>query len=51
MDRTKMHVVCPPGFWRKGNVDIVCLRYDIPFYTSLSDAIHAIESELENYRR
>jgi Nucleoside 2-deoxyribosyltransferase like len=49
--RTKMHVVCPPGFWRKGNVDIVCLRYDIPFYNDLPEACTAIKSELEMYRR
>ena len=28
-------VCCPNGFWRKGNVDIVCKRYNIPTYTSL----------------
>jgi hypothetical protein len=26
----KMGVCCPHGFWRKGNVDIVCERYAIP---------------------
>ncbi|MFA5853958.1 MAG: nucleoside 2-deoxyribosyltransferase domain-containing protein [Patescibacteria group bacterium] len=25
----KLVVVCPEGFWRKGNVDIVCERYGI----------------------
>lgn len=25
----KMIVCCPEGFWRKGNVDIVCERYKI----------------------
>ena len=25
----KMIVCCPDGFWRKGNVDIVCRRYGI----------------------
>lgn len=24
-----MLVCCPPGFWRKGNVDIVCERYNV----------------------
>jgi hypothetical protein len=28
----KIIVVCPEGFWRKGNVDILCDRYDIPLY-------------------
>jgi hypothetical protein len=31
----KIHVVCPKGFWRKGNVDIVCNKYGIPMYGSL----------------
>ena len=26
----KMIVCCPDGFWRKGNVDIVCERYGVP---------------------
>jgi hypothetical protein len=25
----KMIVCCPEGFWRKGNVDIVCSRYNV----------------------
>lgn len=28
----KISVVCPVGFWRKGNVDIVCQYYNIPLY-------------------
>ena len=31
----KLIVICPEGFWRKGNVDIVCSRYDIPMFDSL----------------
>jgi len=33
----KLYVVCPDGFWRKGNVDIVCNRYDIPLFENLED--------------
>ncbi len=39
----KMIVVCPDGFWRKGNVEMVCKRYNIPLYT---DIIKAIEENL-----
>lgn len=28
----KIEVVCPEGFWRKGNVDIICDKYNIPLY-------------------
>lgn len=32
----KLRVVCPDGFWRKGNVEIVCNYYNIPFYNNLT---------------
>jgi hypothetical protein len=31
----KLQVICPEGFWRKGNVDIVCNYYNIPLYDKL----------------
>jgi len=34
----KIKVICPSGFWRKGNVEIVCVRYDIPLFNSLEEA-------------
>lgn len=34
----KMIVCCPEGFWRKGNVDIVCDRYNIPVFSDLTEA-------------
>jgi hypothetical protein len=33
----KLSVVCEEGFWRKGNVDIVCDRYAIPMFESIKD--------------
>lgn len=30
----RLHVVCPKGFQRRGNVEIVCERYGISFYES-----------------
>lgn len=35
----KLIVVCPDGFWRKGNVQIVCGRYGIPLFDSLECGI------------
>lgn len=32
----KLRVVCPEGFWRKGNVEIVCQFYNIPFYEDIN---------------
>lgn len=30
----KLIVCCPDGFWRKGNIDIVCTRFGIPVFTN-----------------
>lgn len=40
----KMMVVCPEGYWRKGNVDIVCNTYQIQQYASLSEAIQVLKT-------
>jgi hypothetical protein len=42
----KLLVCCPNGFWRKGNVDIVCKRYEIPLYTDLDRACYYITDHL-----
>lgn len=34
----KLMVVCGERFWRKGNIDIVCKKYNIPMYNSLETA-------------
>ena len=31
----KLHVGCPEGYWRKGNVEIVAARWAIPLYDTL----------------
>lgn len=31
----KLLVICPDGFWRKGNVDIVCERYGVRQFDNL----------------
>lgn len=38
----KLVVCCPNGFWRKGNVDIVCEKYNIPQVKSLGELINHI---------
>src|SRR5215510_11101966 len=32
----KLLVHCPDGFWRKGNVEVVCRRYGVPMLDSFS---------------
>ena len=40
----KMIVCCPNGFWRKGNVDVVCARYGVKQVSSTDD----LENEIRN---
>jgi hypothetical protein len=35
----KLVVCCPEGFWRKGNVDVVCARYGVPTVPDLAALI------------
>lgn len=35
----KVLACCPDGFWRKGNVEIVCERYNIPIYEDLEELL------------
>jgi hypothetical protein len=37
----KMIVCCPDGFWRKGNVDIVCEHYNIKQVDTIAELIEA----------
>jgi hypothetical protein len=41
----KLHVVCPDGFWRKGNVEIVCNYYNIPLNNSIDELIKKLLSD------
>ena len=40
-------MVCPDGFWRKGNVDIVCERYAVPQFATLDACIGFLKDEIE----
>lgn len=42
----KMAVCCPKGFWRKGNVDIVCTRYGIEQVERLEHLINWVAEQL-----
>ena len=44
----KMIVCCPDGFWRKGNVEIVCSRNGIPLFNDLNSAIASLKSRLKS---
>ena len=42
----KVIVVCPDGFWRKGNIEVVCNRYGLAIHDDLTSGISALLSEL-----
>lgn len=44
----KLVVCCPDGFWRKGNVDIVCRRYGIKQVNSLKKLGDEIKAFITN---
>jgi hypothetical protein len=41
-------VCCPDGFWRKGNVQIVCDRYGIAMSETFSDLVKAVRSSVKS---
>jgi hypothetical protein len=42
----KVVVSCPPGFWRRGNVEVVCARYGIPLVASLEELVRGVRERL-----
>jgi hypothetical protein len=47
-DLGKLVVLCPDGFWRKGNVDVVCKFYDINQVETFDDLITYIDAYIQN---
>lgn len=44
--KKNMIVVCPKGFWRKGNVDIMCQREGIPSFGSLEQGVAELKKRV-----
>ena len=40
-------VCCPDGYWRKGNVEMICDRYEIPLCNTIDDLINLVKVDLE----
>ncbi len=43
----KLIVCCPEGFWRKGNVDIVCERYGVPQVNKIEELINEVKKRVK----
>lgn len=39
-------VCCPPGYWRRGNVQIVCARYGLTLVDTMDELIHLIRERV-----
>jgi hypothetical protein len=44
-------VLCPEGYWRKGNVDIVCERHGVVQATCWEDFVNKIRDEIDKAER
>jgi hypothetical protein len=44
----KLVVCCPAGFWRRGNVEVVCSRYGIPLVDDLRGLIDLVRLRLKS---
>jgi hypothetical protein len=42
----KLVVCCPDGYWRKGNVEVVCARYGIPLTSDLAALVEQVRRRL-----
>jgi Nucleoside 2-deoxyribosyltransferase like len=47
----KLSVCCEEGFWRKGNIDIVCKRQSIPLVTTLKELTAALIRLINNHQK
>jgi hypothetical protein len=42
----KLVVCCPDGFWRKGNVEMVCAHYRVPLVDTLTQLVEAVRQRV-----
>lgn len=42
----RMIVYCPEGFYRKGNIDIVCKRYGVPVYEDFDEFCQNVKARM-----
>jgi hypothetical protein len=44
----RLVVCCPEGYWRRGNVEVVCQRYGVPLVATLPDLVAEVKRRLPN---
>lgn len=43
----KLVVGCPDGFWRKGNVEVVCARFGVPLFDAFDPFVAEVRRRLQ----
>ena len=43
----KLLVCCPEGYWRRGNVEVICARYQIPAVARFQDLVDFARSQTQ----
>jgi len=44
----RLVVCCPAGYWRRGNVQVVCQRYGVPLVESLSELVAEVRRRFKD---
>ena len=42
----RLVVCCPHGFWRRGNIEVVCARYGVALKAGLPEMVQAVRSQI-----
>lgn len=49
-DSDKVMVCCPEGYWRKGNVDIICERYKIKTFRNIKEMTDRLNEVKKSFK-
>jgi hypothetical protein len=47
----KVIVCCPKGFWRRGNVEVVCARFRVPLVSDLTTLVTMVRDRVREQSR
>lgn len=47
----KMIVACPKGYWKRGNVQIICKRFNIELVEGIDNLVEGVERKLHSLLR
>jgi hypothetical protein len=47
-DTKKMIVCCPQGFWRRGNLEVICTDNKVPLYEDFDEALVELKKRIED---